>query len=105
MPRVGIRGTTFQIAPIAASGLNCCLVPGYLRVLAQGKTAMNDQDLIWLTCLRSLEESGALPDGCDGNDLERGGLIERVGDGWRPTEGGKVWRALMEETASPPPAL
>jgi hypothetical protein len=46
-----------------------------------------------------------LPDGCDGKDLERGGLIERVGDGWRLTEGGKVWRALMEDTASPPPAL
>lgn len=100
MPRVGIH-----IALIAATDLNCCLIPGYLRVLAQGKTAMNDQDLIWLTCLRALEEAGALPDGCDGKDLERGGLIERVGDGWRLTEGGKVWRALMEDTASPPPAL
>lgn len=66
---------------------------------------MNDQDLIWLSCLRSIEESGALPDGCDGKDLEQGGLIERAGDKWQLTQGGKVWRALMEETTSPPSVL
>jgi len=66
---------------------------------------MNDQDLIWLSCLRSIDESGGLPDGCDGKDLEQGGLIERVGDTWQLTQGGKVWRALMEETVSPPQTL
>jgi hypothetical protein len=47
---------------------------------------LSDADHFRLICLICIEESGDLPDGCDGFDLRNAGLIREADGRWRLTE-------------------
>ena len=47
---------------------------------------LSDADHFRLICLICIEESGDLPDGCDGLDLRNAGLIREANGRWRLTE-------------------
>ena len=49
---------------------------------------LSDADHFRLVCLIFVEESGKLPDGCDGDDLWRAGLIVELDAQWIVTDAG-----------------
>ena len=57
-----------------------------LHAWSSSHVMLSDADHFRLICLICIEESGDLPDGCDGFDLRNAGLIREADGRWRLTE-------------------